>query len=305
MRAILIFLLMAGIAVAKPPDPKAKKNQPAAPGHSEPAPGAPLPAAEPAEPAKPAAEAPAPASPPPGTVPENFPADASQDVKSSLPEKAANGIRLQWFGHAFVYLTSANGIRVAIDPFTPGSVKYEFPARLPADVALVSCENDDRTGTEELFGTPLLFRSVTGVGKHASNGLLFHGVESWRDAQKSSTNTIYTFTIDTIRFCALGNLGYPLNTDQRRQIGKADIVFVSAGNRLLRAADFAKLVDEMGAKWIVPVAYLTSKNNTMNLRSLEEFDLSKYPVEKVAGNSFVFQKDKLPTKPTVLMLESP
>jgi|GEM_PF-623176 len=302
MRVLFLFLLMSGIVFARPPDPHAKKTQPTVPVHTE---TTTLPTKQPAVPAKPSNTVPETSSQLEAITSEAPPLPSKDALRSSLPEKATNGIRLQWFGHAFIYLTSANGIRVAIDPFTPGTVKYDFPPNLAADVALVSCENEDRTGTEELFGTPLLFRSVTGQGVHSSNGLLFRGIESWRDAPKSGTNTIYTFTMDTIRFCALGNLGYPLNTEQKQQTGKADILFVSVGNRLLRPKDFAKLVDEMKVKWIVPVAYLTSKNNTMDLRALEEFDLSAYPVEKVTGNSFVFQKDRLPSQPTVLMLESP
>ena len=76
----------------------------------------------------------------------------------------AGGVNVHWYGHGFIYLTSSVGIRAAIDPFGSETVHYKFPEHLAADFVLVTHEAEDHCAADQIFGNPLIFRSVMAVG---------------------------------------------------------------------------------------------------------------------------------------------
>jgi len=187
----------------------------------------------------------------------------------------------QWFGHAFIYLTSNSGIRIAINPFSTGIFDYTFPRALPADIVLVSCESADFSGGKELFGIPQVFRSLAGVGLNNANGLTFRGTQTYRDDQrgrKLGGNTVYSFTLDGVRYCHLGAIGHTLTFKERSKIGKVDVLFLPVGNPYMVEADIWKLADSLKAKWIVPVAYKTDKTKNMNFRKFSDMNIKRIAV---------------------------
>lgn len=231
--------------------------------------------------------------------------------KKQGPVAGEMEVRMYWFGHGFVYLKSHSGIRIAVDPFRPDSTGYETPPRLPADVVLMSSELPECAGRELLSGLPRVFRSITAIGMNEANGIRFYGVRSYRDSQKTmaripNQNTIFTFTLDEMDFCFLGNLGHRLEKRTRRKIGRVEILFIPFGNKELRAEDIWHTCEDLQAKWIIPIAYGTDKSWKLeNLRRLEEVDLSGRQVKQMEDSSFIFRKSELPDTPTILLLKSP
>lgn len=243
-------------------------------------------------------------------LPERI-AQGQSDVAASLPggrRPAGSGVECEWFGHGFVYLVSESGVRVALDPFEEGSVGYDFPQNLAADVVLVSSESAERSGGVQLGGNPQLFRSVAGVGSNRANGIIFRGVRTFRDnrgGRDLGMNTVYVFELDRIRFVYLGSLGHRLNKAQVGEIGRADVLFVPVGSPQLKAADWHRAVEDLKARWVVPIAYRTEKSGLAGGLPLSEVDMKDFAFKKVAGSKFVFTRDSLPDKPTLLLLESP
>ncbi len=233
---------------------------------------------------------------------------------ASVPEAATSqravgsGVECRWFGHGFIYLTSESGVRVALDPFDDGAVGYDFPINLAADVVLISSESADRSGGIRLSGNPQLFRSVAGVGSHRANGIIFRGIRTYRDGRGGrdlGSNTVYAFELDRIRFVYLGGLGHRLTKAQVNEIGRADVLFVSVGNPLLKSAEWHRAVEDLRARWVVPIAYRTAKSGPVEALPLDEIDLKDYPFRKVPSNMFTFSRDSLPDKATLLLLEAP
>lgn len=219
-----------------------------------------------------------------------------------------SGVECRWFGHGFIYLTSESGVRVALDPFDDGAVGYDFPVNLAADVVLVTSESADRSGGIRLSGNPQLFRSVAGVGSNRANGIIFRGVQTYRDGRggkELGSNTVYVFELDRIRFVYLGGLGHRLTKAQVAEIGRADVLFVSVGNPHLKATDWHRAAEDLRARWIVPIAYRTEKSGPIEAMPLEEVDLKDYPFRKVESNEFTFTRDGLPDQATLLLLKSP
>jgi L-ascorbate metabolism protein UlaG (beta-lactamase superfamily) len=239
-------------------------------------------------------------------APEAEPRASEPEEAKPSPPKPAEGVRCDWFGHAFIYLTSQSGVRVAIDPFGENSVKYAFPPRLDADVVLMSCESEDRSGGARLNGSPQLFRSLTAVGTNQANGILFQGIDSLRDASAGKVrNTIFVFDMDRLRFCHLGGLGGPLTSRQKSEIGRVDVLFLPIGNPGMRPSDWTRIIEDLKAKWVVPIAARTERNADYAGRSIDEFLSIGLPVKRTDANTVVFSKDRLPAEPTVLLLAEP
>ena len=74
---------------------------------------------------------------------------------------AAQSSTLRWFGHAFFLVTSAEGIKVALDPF--GDIGYPL-SEAAADVVTVSHEHGDHNGADRLAGSPSILRGLKAGG---------------------------------------------------------------------------------------------------------------------------------------------
>lgn len=233
------------------------------------------------------------------------PTPAGAPVEAPSPVDGVKGpaATATWYGHAFVYVTSSTGVRIAIDPFGKGAVGYAFPPRLPADLVLVSNEADDHSAAERLFGTPQVFRSITAVGLNRANGLLFKGVEVYRERRRSGgagKATAFLFEVDGVSFAHLGAIGDTPDFNQRNALGKADVVFLGIGEDTLPVKDLVKMATDMGAKVIVPVKYKTEMTGGLRLRGLQEFlDECELPVRRLESHLFRVNGDSLPSKPEV------
>lgn len=297
IRAALLLLCLAGALQAadaprglrppaERPSPEPRTTEPA------PAPSAtPSPAPEPT-PSPSSARLPVPATP----------------AKPTDAATAPQGTKARWFGHAFVYLTSRSGVRVAINPFTEGTVAHTLPERLPAEIVLISSEASDHSGGQHIFGLPQVFRSLAGVGANRANGIPFRGIDTFRDnegGKRLGRNTVYLMEIDSLRYCHPGTLGHPLTARHLEQLGRADVLFLPCGTREMTPREILRNAEQLGARWIVPLAYGTEKNRRLGLRPLAEMDFGTLPIQRVDSSEFVFDKTRLPDSPTVLLLREP
>lgn len=223
----------------------------------------------------------------------------------SLPaETEPPHIQCAWYGHSFIHLTSSAGVRVAIDPFSE-SISLPFPKNVHADVVLVSYESDDRNAADRISGTPQIFRSITGAGANMASGIIFQGVETWRDSsqgKKLGKNITYAFQMDGVKFCHLGGIGYPLTSSERDQIGRVDVVFIPIGNKGLTVAELWEMVDRLEARWVVPIAFDGDTYGMKDLRKVQEFLNGRKAKIVRANHSFTFDHEHLPQETTVLIL---
>ena len=220
------------------------------------------------------------------------------------------GVIVHWYGHGFVYLTSSFGIRCAIDPFGSQTVHYAFPAHLAADFVLVTHEGEDAGAADQLFGDPLIFRSVMAVGLNRANGIPFYGISTQKDPDgQGVANTAFTVKFDGIKFCSLGQPYTPLLAREREQLltgGKVDVLFLPIGVQALGVADLDQMVRDLDAKMIIPVTYKTDLSGSLALRTLDDYLAgTKFPVRKLTTDEIVVTKSSLPEKPTIYVLPTP
>jgi len=258
----------------------------------------------PREPAPPEAVEPEPVevSPEPPAPPQP---DASASQGPAPPE---SGTLCKWYGHGFIYLISESGVRISLNPFMRGVFDYDYPQGLPTDIVLISTEAADMAGGRDMGGLPQAFRSIAAVGSHSSHGIQFRGTRTYRNVEpgsRSGVNTVFSFEVDGIRFCHVGRLGHSLESGQRRSIGTADVVFLPIGYRTLDLDEWWEIARDLQAKWIVPLCLASDKSGTLPLRSWDDLGELRYPVTEWDESEVHFHRNRLPTEPRILKLQSP
>jgi len=217
------------------------------------------------------------------------------------------GVVVRWYGHGFIYLTSSFGIRCAIDPFGSQTVHYAFPPHLAADFVLVTHEGEDAGAADQLFGDPLIFRSVMAVGLNRANGIPFYGIATQKDPDgQGVANTAFTVKFDGVKFCSLGQPYAPLLQREKEQIGKCDVLFLPVGVQALAVADLDQMARDLEARMIIPITYKSDLTGSLSLRSLDDYlAATKFPVRKLSTDEIVVTKNSLPAKPTIYCLPTP
>jgi len=226
---------------------------------------------------------------------------------ASAPLAIPGGVNVRWYGHGFVYLTSSVGIRCAIDPFGSETVKYKFPDHLSADFVLISHEAEDHSAADQIFGNPLIFRSVMAVGLQRANGLQFYGIGLQKDPNsQGGANTAFKVAFDGVSFGYLGQIATPLLAQEKVQFGHVDVLFLPVGLTTLTASEMNQVATDLGARVIIPINYKTDQSGQLNLRSLDEYlGASKLPVKKFNSDQVVLTRSTLPETPTIYLLKSP
>ncbi|WP_187146929.1 MBL fold metallo-hydrolase [Candidatus Methylacidiphilum infernorum] len=217
-------------------------------------------------------------------------------------------VLIRWYGHAFVYLISSTGVRVAIDPYGDETVKYRFPDHLQADVVLISSEAEDRSAGEKLYGTPQIFRSITAVGPNNARGHIFKGIQTFRDKSQGSLhgkNTAFVFKLDHITFAHLGDLAHTLTKDQLAEFGKVDVLFLPIGNEILSNDDLDKITSDLGARLIIPIAFKTTLSGDLDIRPLDKYLEGKHNVKMIDSSELLIGQSDLPSEPWIYVLKEP
>ncbi len=236
------------------------------------------------------------------------PAPAPEKSTNASPLEPPKRVNVRWYGHSFVHLTTTTGVRVSIDPYGESTVTYPFPPKLSSDVVLISNESDAYSAAERIFGSPLVFRSITSVGLNRASGFIFKGIRSFKDREKnqrSGTNTIYTFTLDEVRFAHLGSLGHPLDSRLREEIGFVDVLFVPVGLKSLAVEEWRRIAKELRARVIVPITYRSNFNANLDLRPIEEFTQGETLVIPLKTDQFDISREELPTQPAIYIPQYP
>jgi L-ascorbate metabolism protein UlaG (beta-lactamase superfamily) len=180
-------------------------------------------------------------------------------------------MRVRWFGQSAFLLTGQRS--VLIDPFGPlgesaaaRGLEFRYPpiADVRADLVLVSHEHPDHNNLAAAAGDPLVLRSTAGRLPSPLGEVV--AVASEHDAAAGSErgpNTIFSFALDGLRVCHLGDFGQPaLRPEQRAAIGEVDVLFLPVGGGpTIGAAAAAELVREVGPRLVVPMHYRTAAIN--------------------------------------------
>lgn len=212
-------------------------------------------------------------------------------------------MKIQYLAHSSFLLTSDTGIRIVIDPYDP-AIGYSNPYK-QADVILVSHAHPDHYFLNAVLGKPSI---VKGCGSHSIDGLTFKGILADHDAKGGAERgsiTIYTFTIDGIKFCYLSDLGHVLTPDQIKEIGEVDILFIPVGGYYTIGPDEANtVVEQLKPKVVIPMHYLTAQLNRdkFPIQKVDAFISGLKNVKIVRNSEIEVSSSKLPAEREIVVL---
>ena len=183
-------------------------------------------------------------------------------------------MRITWYGHA-AFLVETQGLRIVLDPYrSPDSGGY-LPIDEPADLVVVSHENDRYHSHLGQIAPP--FEVVRALELPAEGrdikGIRFRRCTFSRPPSgcpktrsRSSTSGPRTCTS-----CSWATWATHLTEEELAPLRGADVVLAAAGGPpTIDFPDIPPLLDAIGPRLVLPMHYKTPKIN-LNIQPLERF----------------------------------
>jgi L-ascorbate metabolism protein UlaG (beta-lactamase superfamily) len=214
-----------------------------------------------------------------------------------IEEEKSSMLQIRWHGHACWEIT--NDITLVTDPHDGKSIGIPAPT-VAGDIILVSHDHYDHNSvkTVEKEGS----RVVLDGRKRTIDNVEIRGVDTFHDeagGSKRGGNIIYTFLMDGIRFCHLGDLGHEIDNETVERIGEVDVLFIPIGGTFTvddkQAWDVIKAIKP---KIIVPMHYKIG-GLSLPISGIDSFlEQNKFKLIPV-GNEIEIDKEDLPDEPEV------
>jgi len=205
-------------------------------------------------------------------------------------------MKVKWLGHASFLITSDKGVKIITDPYTPGVFGLEYkPIKEPADVVTMSHSHDDHNNVNSIPGKPQIIKSA---GKNQAKGMEFRGTASCHDecgGKERGDNTIFTFTVDDMKVCHLGDLGRVLTDKEIAEIGKVDVLMIPVGGFFtIDAAAADKVIAQLKPKVVIPMHFQTDRCPKFPVANADPFLKGKKNVKKIDGSVVELKANQLP-----------
>ena len=145
---------------------------------------------------------------------------------------------------------------------------------------------------EGLSGTPKILKSSGEV-----KGIQVKGIDAHHDESGGSergNNTLFTFTVDDIKICFMGDLGHMLSAEQVEAVGPLDLLLLPVGGTFTVDAEVAaELAEALSPKLVIPMHYKTDKCE-LPLAEVDSFLIKMKNVKHLAASEFELTPAILP-----------
>ncbi len=190
--------------------------------------------------------------------------------------------------------------------FNPPNKKSKLkPVRFGADIALVSLNDEDFNGIDNLsYGDKKPF-VVSGPGEYEVKEIFIKGflTETQYGGQKK-INTIYTVLFDGIKICFLGAVSSvdSISSEIKGEISRSDILFVPiGGGDVVSSSDAGKLAVSLEPKAVIPMHYegigesdslenFLKEEGVDKLTSLDKLTVKKKDLEGKEGEIIILSR---------------
>jgi L-ascorbate metabolism protein UlaG (beta-lactamase superfamily) len=218
------------------------------------------------------------------------------------------GLKITWYGHA-AFLIETAGLRIILDPYrSPDSGGY-LPIAEPADLVVVSHENDRYHSHLGQIVPPFETLRALALPPAGSifRGINFEAIHVFEtpDRLPEDEVTIVHFRAEALHVVFLGDLGHTLSESELAPLRGADIVLAAAGGPpTIDVAELATLLDEIGPRIVIPMHFKTPKIN-LNIAPVEEFlaATGNTPIERPGSTSIEVTRNSLLEQRTIIVLE--
>ncbi len=216
-------------------------------------------------------------------------------------------MKIQWLGHSCFKLTESTGTTIVTDPYNE-YVGFKMES-VEANVVTISHKHKDHCAVENVLGNPTIIDSVGQweIGGVTITTLLSSHGENSSDGVKQ--NNIYTYRMDGIDICHMGDIGEELDIQLGESIGSVNILMIPVGGKYTINAEQAKeYVDFLMPDVVIPM-HFKSDNCEFDLDSVDNFidlfdeeqivyvdgDTAEFDREMCDGEStkvYIFKNDK-------------
>ncbi len=213
-------------------------------------------------------------------------------------------VEIIWHGHACFELRGEN-VTVVTDPFG-GMVGLPIP-KAEADLVLCSHGHGDHDHHKPVKAKDGVVEKEF-VGEKTFKGIPVKGIATFHDEEKGGkrgTNSIYVFMIDGISFCHVGDLGHDLSSEEIKQIGEIDVIFIPVGGFFTIGPDVAtSIVSKLNPKVVFPMHYKAPGMASIfdALSTVDDYISGKENIKTIGASSTTITKEDLPKETTTIVL---
>jgi L-ascorbate metabolism protein UlaG (beta-lactamase superfamily) len=215
-------------------------------------------------------------------------------------------MKVKWYGHASFRITSEKGLIIITDPYEPGGFAGAIAyGRIPdvADIVLVSHDHGDHNYVQGLPGSPKI---VKGSGFHRIKDLEIRGIATYHDERQGTErgeNTIFCFTLDSLRVCHLGDLGHVPSEQQAKEIGPVDVLLMPVGGfYTIDPAQATQTSQKLNPRITIPMHFKTPRCG-FPLAAVEEFTKGKPGAKTLNDSEVEIKEEMLPKSPEIFVLQ--
>jgi len=216
-------------------------------------------------------------------------------------------MKIKWYGHAAFLITSDRGVKIMTDPYDPNAYAEKLTYGKitdQADLVLVSHDHPDHNFTKGLSGSPRIVKGSSAAEK--SKGIPIKAISTFHDPSRGSErgpNTIFTFNVDDIQVCHLGDLGHILSPKETAEIGPVDLLLIPVGGfYTIDPKEATQVAEGIKPKVLIPMHFKTEKCG-FPIVSVEDFLKGKSRVKRLEVSEMTFDKDHLPQRTEIVVLK--
>lgn len=217
-------------------------------------------------------------------------------------------MRITWYGHA-AFLIETTGLRVILDPYRSPAAGSYAPINEPADIVVVSHENDKyHSHLGQIRGEFEVVRALElPEGGQTVRGVRFEAIPVFETPEKLAGDevTIVHFRSEGLHVVFLGDLGHALTNAEVAPIRGADVLLIPAGGPpTIDYALIPPLLEAIGPRLVVPMHFGNDRIN-LPIQPVERLfeTLPEWPVERPGGSSIEVATASLPDRRRIVLLE--
>jgi L-ascorbate metabolism protein UlaG (beta-lactamase superfamily) len=219
--------------------------------------------------------------------------------QNSEPSAQQRLVRVDWYGYQCFRIKSTLGLSILTNPFAPGSTDFAEPKNVAPEVLLVTTEDPTANYIDLVDNTPHILRGSVGVGTNNASGIRIVGTPVFKnpDTQDvSGMNVIYSWSMDGLRFCFLGELNTMPAPQDISRIGRVDVLFVPVSSSDLTSSQRQQLITQLRPQVIIPMGALSA---------MSRFASGYTSVYRLNRPAALLSREALPAQPTVLLFPTP
>lgn len=191
-------------------------------------------------------------------------------------------MKIQYLGHACFKLIPGDDSLI-IDPYADDSVDGFGHLREEATMVIYSHKHADHYGVD-------CVKLIDGD----ESKFKVDFIQSWHDDQEGALrgpNLIHIITCEGLRIAHLGDLGCPLNEEQKEQLTNLDVLMIPVGGHFTIDADLAAdITKSLAPKCAIPMHYRGDDFGYDVLSTVDEYTRHFDNVRKV-GNIIEVNND--------------